>query len=153
MGVEYFWGSHPPKFCLRQDNDTVITIVMPEPSKCSIDQPPEHEVIKNYKGDVIHEVKFFRFKVELRFEGLTQDLMAKVAQILSWQKGIHYHPDNTIDYFSIPITVEEHEFFNVDSKTFHDGIEMLLKGINRQKNVLAGLDALVITSTNKYIGD
>ena len=157
--MDSLWGLHPPKFVLKHNYTAVHTIVMPEPVIILPKYKPEPEIIKNYKGNIIDEEKWFRFDCKLRFEKLSVQESRNIGLILGWPAVytndgpdvIVFYPDNTVSYYSEVVTVDDFDWQQIENKSFFDGIEMTLRGISRRSNYIAGIDALMIDSTNKEI--
>jgi len=146
-----FWGTHPPKLVLRQDDETVQTILLPIPQKMRIQQVPEFETEKNYLGNVIYEEKFFRFRIDLRFEDLTAEMIDYIYTALAWPKEINFHPDREVDYFAIPVTVEDYEEEDLEDKVFLKAIDITLRGKDRSKTILKGLESLLVIDEDECI--
>jgi len=159
--MDSLWGLHPPKFVLKHNYTDVHSIVMPEPVIILPQYKPEPEIIQNYKGDTIDEDKQFRFACALRFENLTVQESRNIGLILGWPAVytndgpdvIVFYPDNTVNYYSEVVTIEEYEWLHIENKAFYDGIEMTLRGVMRRSNYIAGYDSLNIASSNKYIAE
>jgi len=157
--MDSLWGLHPPKFVLKHNYSVIHSIVMPEPTLILPQYKPEPEIIQNYKGDTIDEEKWFRFACDLRFENLTVQEARYIGLILGWPATytndgpdvIVFYPDNTISYYSEIVTVADYEWLHIENKSFFDGIEMTLRGVIRRSNYIAGSDALIMASSNKYI--